>query len=304
MASQADKGILSRRLSDAFPPKDFLLKVYDTTCVFLNVAVGGGLNETFEINVDVMCDRFGLNHVQTRSALAILSRAGYIEYVDEVATRSRVMMNLRRDELYAMRLAPGEEEILNGLMRNYGGLFADYVYIDEVRLARRLNCTPNSIYQTLLSLSRQHVLVFIPKSRTPYVHFPASRMESRHLVIPRNVYEDRREKFKGRLESMRRYVYDSTRCRVRTMLEYFGEKPDADCGTCDVCRSRRRTSAFDSEAFGRILENLLDTAAGQPLSIEFILRYAPCHRKEAVEYLRELACSGAVVIEHASLRRP
>ena len=64
------------------------------------------------MNVGLMCDRFGLPPVPARSALGILSRSGYIEYVDEVASRSRVFMTVRRDELYAMRLDPGDEVII------------------------------------------------------------------------------------------------------------------------------------------------------------------------------------------------
>lgn len=304
MASRADKGLLSRRLSDAFPPKDFILKVYDTACVFLDVAVGGGLKETFEMNVGLMCDRFGLPPVPARSALGILSRSGYIEYVDEVASRSRVFMTVRRDELYAMRLDPGDEEVLNGLMRNYGGLFADYVNIDEVRLARRIGRTPNEVYQALLSLSRQHVLIYIPKSRTPYVYFPASRMESRHLVIPRSVYEERREAFAARLEAMKRYVFDSSSCRVRVMLEYFGEKSTQDCGTCDVCRDRRRRTPFDRKAFSRILDTILEAAGSSTVAIEQLLQYAPAHRIEAIEYLRELSRSGRIIIDGTGIHCP
>jgi ATP-dependent DNA helicase RecQ len=48
-------------------------------------------------------------------------------------------------------------------------------------------------------------------------------------------YRKRREADRGKLESMIRYAR-STRCRVRMLLEYFGEPDVPLCGRCDNCQ--------------------------------------------------------------------
>jgi ATP-dependent DNA helicase RecQ len=48
-------------------------------------------------------------------------------------------------------------------------------------------------------------------------------------------YRKRREADRGKLEAMIRYAR-STRCRVKILLEYFGEKDVPLCGKCDNCQ--------------------------------------------------------------------
>lgn len=69
-----------------------------------------------------------------------------------------------------------------------------------------------------------------------------SREEPRHLVIPTEVYERQRERMERRIEAVKRFAFDQTVCRTSTLLRYFGEEPECDCGTCDVCRAARRSS--------------------------------------------------------------
>jgi ATP-dependent DNA helicase RecQ len=48
-------------------------------------------------------------------------------------------------------------------------------------------------------------------------------------------YRKRREADRGKLEAMIRYAR-STRCRVKILLEYFGEADVQLCGRCDNCQ--------------------------------------------------------------------
>lgn len=37
------------------------------------------------------------------------------------------------------------------------------------------------------------------------------------------------------------YVSEEDTCRSAYLLEYFGQTESADCGTCDICRSSRKS---------------------------------------------------------------
>ena len=100
IASRTDKAVLTRRLNESFPDKETIRRVYELAGNFLDVAVGSGYNSLFEFDFGVFCDRFGLKPVIARNALLLLTRAGYIEYVDEIATRTRVMIIMTKAELY------------------------------------------------------------------------------------------------------------------------------------------------------------------------------------------------------------
>lgn len=267
LASPADKGVLSRRLSEAFPPKDYIRQVYDMACVYLSVGMGEGQERLFEFNSEEFARRFRLKEGQALAALRLLGRSGYINYIEETATRSRLMMVMERHELYGLRLEPATDELLQLILRTYPGIFADYEFISESLLAYRLGVTEQSVYERLIQLGRLHVIHYVPRSVTPYIFFPIGRQPSGDVVLPREVYEQRREQMRLRIEAMKEFVFSTSGCRVLTMLRYFNEENGCECGKCDVCRAARRVAPPRRQVRER--EQNLDE------SILYILRKAP-----------------------------
>ncbi len=267
LASPADKGVLSRRLSEAFPPKDYIRQVYDMACVYLSVGMGEGQERLFEFNSEEFARRFRLKEGQALAALRLLGRSGYINYIEETATRSRLMMVMERHELYGLRLEPATDELLQLILRTYPGIFADYEFISESLLAYRLGVTEQSVYEGLIQLGRLHVIHYVPRSVTPYIFFPIGRQPSGDVVLPREVYEHRREQMRLRIEAMKEFVFSTSGCRVLTMLRYFNEENGCECGKCDVCRAARRVAPPRRQVRER--EQNLDE------SILYILRKAP-----------------------------
>lgn len=258
-----DKGVLSRRLSTSFPPKEYLRDVYQKLCVYLNVAMGGGYQRLCELDLAKFCGRWALQPASAASALKLLSQSGYIEYVDEVSARSRLMVIMRRDELYDLHLNPECERVFQFILRNYTGIFADYEHIEESTIAFSLELTQRTVYENLLLLGRLGVIHYVPRSSTPYVMFLTSRQPESDLVFPREVYEWRREQMKQRIEAMGRFLFDGSACRNTTLLEYFGEESVCSCGKCDVCRGERKGSAVSPEYVERaVLSALRQHPAG------------------------------------------
>ncbi len=302
ITSRQFKGRLTRRLDEAFPDKEFIGHVYEMAGNFLNIAVGSGYNTINEFDFAKFCDTYKLPPAPAKSALGILTRAGYIEYVDETTSRSRLMILYTKEELYSLDLDDTTDQVLNFLLRNYTGLFADYVYISETMMSERMHIATESVYQSLLYLGRLHVIHYVPRSTTPYIIYTTSREEPKYLVIPREVYEVQRQRLDERIEAMKQLVYGDGECRMNVMLRYFGETPESDCGMCDVCRARRR-SKHDGEAHEK-LRSIIMYLAAQPggHDITYIARQAGVKPEVVAEAVRRLADEGAVIISGLNVR--
>lgn len=298
IASRHDHATLMRRLSEAFPPRDFIKEIYSQVCVSLGIAVGDGYNAVYEFDLEEFCRRFHRQPRMTRSAIELLARSGYWQYVDDVASRARIMITLRRDELYGLRLDQRDDAVLQQLLRTYTGLFADYVDISETQMARRLGLTPDEVYQSLLSLGRQHIASYIPASNRPYIYFLTSRDEERYLQIPVSVYERRREVMKRRLDAMASFVFDAADCRVARMLRYFGETDAEPCGRCDVCRSQRSESDASRHSGSSIQQAILYLAS-QPggHTADYMASQLRIPVKELIPSLRRLLDDGALRLQ-------
>ncbi len=236
--NNADEPKLIKRFSDTFPEKDYIRKVYDHLAYYYQIATGDGYGVSREFNIDDFCHKFNHFPIRVHSALQLLQRAGYIEYTEEQDNQARVKFLVTRDDLYRLRGEnPNEEKVIVALLRNYGGLFADYGFIDESMIAYQCSMKSNEIYDILKELSQKHVIHFIPRKQIPYIRYMQRREDSEHISLPPAIYEERLEQYQQRINAMLRYAKSNDKCRSRQLLEYFGEKDAKDCGQCDVCQS-------------------------------------------------------------------
>ncbi len=236
--NNADEPKLIKRVSDTFPEKDYIRKVYDHLAYYYQIATGDGFGVSREFNIDDFCHKFNHFPIRVHAALQILQRAGYIEYTEEQDNQARVKFLVTRDDLYRLRGEnPNEEKVIVALLRNYGGLFADYGFIDESMIAYQCGMKSNEIYDILKTLSQKHIIHFIPRKQVPYIRYMQRREDSEHISLPPAIYEERKSQYQERINAMLRYAKSNDKCRSRQLLEYFGEKDAKDCGQCDVCQS-------------------------------------------------------------------
>ena len=257
-----DQRKLLKRISDTFPEKDYIRQVYDHLAFYYQVATGSGYNQTFEFNVDDFCQKFRHFPIQVHSALKILNRAGYVEYIEEQENQARVMFILNRDQLYRLhQVEPDEERLITALLRNYGGLFVDYSFIDETLLAHETGLTRPQVYMILKGLAQKRIIAFVPQKHTPYIRYMQRREDSEHLMFPPIVYDTLKERYANRIHAMIDYVQTTNICRSRQLLRYFGERNSHDCGQCDVCMAYNHTLTNDDkvrEAQELIMQLLAD----------------------------------------------
>lgn len=283
-----DKITLKQRVSDTFPEKSYIRKIYEDINFYYQMAMGDGRGCTFAFNIDEFCRNFKHFPVQTDSALKILTRAGYLEYTDEQDNASRIMFTITKEELYRIReQSEDTEKLLRILLRSYTGLFTDYAYISEDNLSTRSGLSKQQIYETLISLSRQHILHYIPAKKTPYIIYTRERQETERVYLSKEVYEDRKESYVQRINAMIEYAESENRCRSRMLLRYFGEKNEHNCGQCDVCLQQHQ-SGLKSGEFESISQQLQALLKENPLSLQEIkdkMQVPENHLMKVVSYL-------------------
>ncbi len=234
--NDSDKRKLNKRIADNFPPKDYIREVYDHLAYYYQLGTGSGMGHTFVFHIDKFSRYFKHFPVHADSALRLLERSGYIHYEMEPDAKARLKFNLNRNELYRLEEGSSQERaIIEALLRHYGGLFTDFVYIDESMVAMEADTETHQVYVTLKNLSRKNIVTFIPQRKTPLITYLQDRVEGTKVVIPQEVYEERKEQFTNRIEAIIAYATNDDICRSRQLLRYFGEERSTDCEQCDVC---------------------------------------------------------------------
>ena len=237
-----DRAKLTKRVSDTFPEKDYIYKVYEHLAYFYQLAAGDGYGLTKDFDIDLFCRSFKHFPLQVDSSLKILSRAGYLAYDENNDNNARVHILLSRNQLDRLNdLSENQNKVITTLLRNYGGLFTDYCFINEMLLAHQTGLTQPQIYMILKNLSDRHILHFIPHRKVPSITYLylQRREETERIVIPPTVYEERKAQYQKRIEAVIKYADNDSVCRSRQLLRYFGETDSQDCGQCDVCLSHK-----------------------------------------------------------------
>ena len=257
--NNSDERKLLKRIVDNYPEKEYIRNVYDHLAYFYQVGIGSGQGATFEFDIEKFCHAFKHFPIQVHSALAILTNCGYITYTEETENKARVMFLISRNDFYRLEnLTKIENELIVILLRNYGGLFTDYNYIDESFIAQQLGLTLPQTYFVFQALNKRRILHFIPSKKTPYITFAQRREDGDRIIIPPIVYEERKKQFTERINQVINYAKNNQVCRSRQLLHYFGETRSSDCGICDVCADFAPTPHSLKTANEQILALLKD----------------------------------------------
>lgn len=224
----------------SFPSLEYIEDVYQKLHAFFEIPYDTGMGRQLKFKIEDFCKRFGLQRAPAFYALKYLERTEHLTYSEEVDIPTKVRINVDRKSLYDVELADqGQANVLEALMRSYTGIFSFLQQIDEEYVARRSGQTVPQLRQSLYGLSLAHVISYVPTDHSDVVVLHHDRLRPGNVNLMPSRYAMLRESFHARAEAMLEYVSETSECRSRYLLRYFGQTEAADCGTCDVCRARR-----------------------------------------------------------------
>ncbi|HYH56439.1 MAG TPA: RecQ family zinc-binding domain-containing protein, partial [Anseongella sp.] len=101
--------------------------------------------------------------------------------------------------------------------------------------------------RALKSLRRQQVLSYIPRTDKPQITYLAARVDARNMYLDTVYLKERRRQHSANIQAVLDYAADSSSCRSRLLLAYFGEKSSENCGTCDYCLKLNKAEVTEEE---------------------------------------------------------
>ncbi len=293
--NESDRAKINQRIEANFPEPDEIKRTYQALGSFLGVAIGAGKGEVYDFNLMDFATTYRLNAVKAYNSLKFLEMEGYIELTDELDNPSRLMFLVDRQELYKFQVAHAElDKFIKVILRAFTGVFNHYVKIDEAYLARVSGIPLQTVIDNLKKLTKQKIINYIPRKRTPLIVFTEERLDEKNLYLSPDNYRGRKERFLKRVEAMLQYASGTSKCRSQALLEYFGENDAYRCGKCDVCTSRNELDMSKLE-FDKILALLKEALANSPLSTEQLVDSTKQNPERVLKVIHFLVDSGKIV---------
>ncbi len=264
----ADVLALDQNFQNAYPEKEYIKNVYNALGNYFQITEGSGKDQSYDFDLRDFCDQFRLNLMTTYNSLKFLEKEGYIVLNEDPNQSSVLHFTVGKEDLYRFQIEnPSTDNFIKIILRSYGGVFADFVKISEMEIAKRSNSTVEKVQKMLNLLVKMQVLNYIPQKNKPYITYSIERINPDAIFLSKETYEFRKTNAFNRKEAVKEYVDTQTKCHHQFLLEYFGETKSKRCGNCDICIERNKMELNEYE-FNNILEQIKPLLKDKKATIE------------------------------------
>jgi len=290
----SDKLQLLKKLALSFPTVDEIKQVYQHLGNYFQLAYEAGEGISFEFDIADFCSRFKLDAIKTINALKFLEHDEYITLSESVFLPSRLKIMVSSEDLYRFQVENvAYDSFIKILLRSYGGLFDQYVPIRETDLAKRTDHTRTQVINTLKKFEELGLISYLQQTDRPQLQYIKPRADNRTLFINNKYIEERKKITEHQVAAVINYA-ESSICRNKVLLEYFGEPDAKKCGVCDVCLEEKRESNR-SLLTDTITSRILETLSITHLSLdELVSGIQAGTEKERIEIIRYLLDAGKI----------
>jgi ATP-dependent DNA helicase RecQ len=287
----ADQQRLLDNFQFTFPELDYIRQTYQAICNYFQVAIGAGEGLSFEFDIDKICRSYNLRPVLVYNSIRFLEKESYVSFVDGGFEPSKVLFTATKETVYEFQLRhPKFEPLIKTLLRSYGGLFENYVFINEKDLAYRVKTAAATIEDYLRFLNQEQIISYVPQSALPKLVFIQDRVNGKYVEFNPDNYHRLKERGLARLKSVLDFTNNNDICRQVQLLLYFNEHNYTDCGHCDVCISKRPR---DIE---RVKEKITGMLMERALTLEKLHAGMGLHNDETwIRAFNELIDDGFIV---------
>jgi len=254
--NKIDIATLKTNFTKKNPDILYIKNVYEALGNYYQIPIGAGKGNTYDFFIEDICKKYKLDIIKTYNSIKVLEEEGYVYVSESMENRSRVKFIIDRNTLYKFQIENNTFDIfIKLLLRNFTGIFTEYVPISEEMLAKKVNAPTELIHKYFITLAKMGVISYYKAKQNPVIFYSEERVPQDNIYINRENYEARKERQGVRLDAMIQYITTQSKCRSLQLLEYFGETNKQRCGNCDSCRKRNELQLTKTQ-FDGILEQV------------------------------------------------
>ena len=237
--NENDEVRLQNQFIAVIPSLKDMKTVYKKLNTYFQIAYGEGYDLSFPFNFSDFCQTYQLRAILTYNCLQMLDRNSIIRLSKEFSKKATITFKVSHVALtYYLVKNPSCNEVVQTILRTYGGVFEQVVSLNHALIANKSNTALDKVHRILLTLDQDDILDYEHQYFDSRITFLCPREDDRTINAISHHIKAHAQTKKEQVQSVKTYLSDSNRCRTLQLLEYFEEKIKTDCGKCDVCESR------------------------------------------------------------------
>ncbi|MBP6624317.1 MAG: RecQ family ATP-dependent DNA helicase [Chitinophagaceae bacterium] len=292
---QIDLHDLQQGIELKHPSVSKIRDIYESLAFYLSMALGDGMEETYDFDLVGFVRNFELNMIEALSTIKLLEQQEILQYNDSVFHPSTVQVICSREYADSLETQqPDLDEVFKTLLRMYGGVWHYQTRINEFDMATALNVSKSYIEFNLGKLAQCGVIDYIQVNERPAIYFLQQRVPKRMLALNTNFLQELKSGYETRVAFMLNFVQSNSACKFQQLMQYFGENSQKKCGKCDFCLSslkKKGAKEFD-DLKNTILQELKERNFID--QTEFVARYDTISRQYVQEVIRFMLEEGMI----------
>lgn len=291
---QNDEKKLVDTLDASFPDIPFIQQTYHYLCNHFQIPYGAGEGLTVDFDVVTFAKKYQMPLVPVMNALKFLERDGWLTLSEAVTIPSRFKFEIDSTELYKVQVQYAKyDKLIKAILRTYGGVFENYIQVNEYEFANKLGVPYNRIVELLKSLETLEIASYLPSTDAPQLTFLQNRVDYKNLYIDHIFIRDRHQVKGEQVKGMIEYI-EKSHCRSQSLLLYFGEKDAGFCQVCDLCLIRIHKEGQRTKIKAEIKVSLL----AKPKNIHDLVENLTLGtEKRRIEIIRELLDAEVILLK-------
>lgn len=235
-----------------------LKKCYFYLNQYFKIAKGEYNEKEYSFSLNEFCQIYQLDPNQTYTYLKALERQGVLNFFEGYQKKTQLKFTASSNQvLFYCERHPELAPFIKTILRNYGGLFENFVHINEYNLSKRLHCSKEVVVSKLIVLENAGLLKYLPASNQTRIQFLVPREDDSTINRISKRLKEYEVNKRIKAEAILDYSKNNKTCRSKQLLAYFGEKQKEACGICDVCLSAKKEKS-DNKAIQKALLELLN----------------------------------------------
>lgn len=232
---------VKKKIGINYPDFNEISLTYQAICDYLQVTVNAKPERSFNFDIVTFVKRYNFEANKTYNCLKILEQSNLISLSEAFYEPSKIKFTCSQEELYKFQISHENfEGIIKLLLRSYGGLFENYVRVQEQELANRIKQPIAVVYTYLEKLHQFQIIDYIKANENPQLTFTTERQDIKYLSLDKKYLAERKQNYIEKSKAMMAFASPSSVCRSIQLLNYFNDFSANDCGYCDVCIDNKK----------------------------------------------------------------
>ncbi|MEW7291750.1 RecQ family ATP-dependent DNA helicase [Aquimarina sp. 2304DJ70-9] len=297
LKNQNDNTRLNNQFIKVLPSVEGTKLVYRKLCNYFQISYGEGEQTSHDFNFNAFCKTYELNTLITYNTIQFLDRCGVIRFMQRFTKKSTVHILVTGNHLLEFLKSNTQYElVVKAILRTYGGIFDEEVSINLPVISSKIGIPEAEIVQVLHKLQDSELLEFNHKTFDAEIIFLIPR-EDDHTInsIKHHLIEQNRSKIK-KVEAILQFIDNTTICKSKLLLAYFGEQDSSDCSICSFCTSKNRNK--DTIDLSKIQGDIIRLLQEKKLSSRDLISKLEYPEKITLEVLREMNEHQLITINH------